>query len=411
MVFPFLEVLPGFLITFVRVLLEPLFWVVVLIIAWQYRQLAVTREHFFGQRVRNIRTDVLVATGYGLLGGFFGSLVMLVVGLNLSGSGLLFLWPVALLLMLFNPRYLCFAYAGGLVGLSNLVFGFPPVSVPQLMALVAILHMVESLLILGSGHLGASPAYIRAEDGRVVGGFTLQKFWPIPLVALVVAGPATGAGGIPMPEWWPLLRPETEISNVLYQLVPVVAGLGYGDLAVARRPEEKSRLAATYLAVYSLALLSLALLAGRVGSLAPAAALFGPLGHELVIALGRRAESEASPLFVPPPRGVMILDVLPGSAAWRAGLRGGDVVLEINGVEVDDRVTFRQMVAEGGPLEVAFLAGGERRYRREFVPRRAPGEPLGVILVPEGDEGYYLEHRTTGPLERWVARWWRRLRR
>ncbi|MBC7105390.1 MAG: PDZ domain-containing protein, partial [Firmicutes bacterium] len=264
------------------------------------------------------------------------------------------------------------------------------------------------------GHLGASPAYIKAEDGRVVGGFTLQKFWPIPLVALVAAGPAAGAGGIPMPEWWPLLRPETDVSNVLYQLVPVVAGLGYGDLAVARRPEEKSRLAATYLALYSLALLALALLAGRFGVLAPAAALFGPLGHELVIALGRRAESRARPLFVPPARGVMILDVLPGSAAWRAGLRAGDVVLEIDGVEVNDRATFRQMVAGGEPLEVALLsplAGGVRRYRREFVPRRVPGEPLGVILVPEGDEGYYLEHRSRGLLERWAARWRRGPRR
>ena len=409
--FWFLEVLPGFLITFLRVLLEPLFWVVVLIVAWQYRQLAATREHFFGQRVRNIRSDVLVATGYGLVGGFLGSLMMLVVGLNLSGSGLLFLWPVALLLMLFNPRYLCFAYAGGLVGLSNLLFGFPPVSVPQLMALVAILHLVESLLILGSGHLGATPAYIRAGDGRVVGGFTLQKFWPIPLVALVAAGPATGTEGIAMPEWWPLLRPETEATNVLYQLVPVVAGLGYGDLAVARRPEEKSRLAAAYLAVYSVALLALALLSDRVRSLALAAALFGPLGHELVIALGRRAETGARPLFVPPSRGVRILDVLPGSAAWRTGLRAGDVVLEINGMEVHDRVTFRQMVAEGGPLEVAFLEGGDRRYRREFVPRRLPGEPLGVILVPEEDEGQYLEYGTTGPLGRWLARWWRRSRR
>ncbi|RYD07115.1 hypothetical protein N752_00605 [Desulforamulus aquiferis] len=116
-------------------------------------------------------------------GGVIASYLMLVIGLTLSGSGLLYLWPLAILLMLIDARFLCFAYAGGILAFSSLVFGWPNVSVPQVLGLVAILHMVEAFLIYVSGHQGAVPTFIKNTEGKVVGGFALQKFWPIPLTA------------------------------------------------------------------------------------------------------------------------------------------------------------------------------------------------------------------------------------
>nr|WP_315987838.1 hypothetical protein [Desulforamulus aquiferis] len=45
--------------------------------------------------------------------------------------------------------------------------------------------------------------------------------------------------------------------------MPVVAGLGYGDLAASRTPEQKGRISAVILGFYSLILLGLAVLADR----------------------------------------------------------------------------------------------------------------------------------------------------
>jgi hypothetical protein len=293
LLFPFGEIIPLMLARFVGVLFNPLFWVVVLLVGLQYRRMESMRETMFGFPKGRAWPHTLMAVSFGLIGGLVGSMMMVFIGLTLTGSGLIYLWVVAIALMFINARFLCFAYAGGIVALSNLIFGYPQVHIPQLLALVAILHMVESFLILWSGHLGAVPAYFKHPGGKVVGGYTLQKFWPIPLVALMVTvGPALPETGVNMPDWWPMIKPALDVdpSMLSYLLIPVVAGLGYGDLAVARNPREKSRLSALFLAGYSVVLLALALASAQSQFFLVVAILFSPLGHELIIYLGKQVE-------------------------------------------------------------------------------------------------------------------------
>lgn len=402
------------LVTLAGTLADPLFWVVVMLVALQYRRMAAVKRAFFGEAgLGGVWRETALAAAYGLLGGFLGSLAIVLVGLTLTGSGLVYLWPVAVLLMLINARFLCFAYAGGVLALAHLFFGFPEVNIAQVLALVAVLHMVESLLILASGHLGAVPAYFRAPGGRVVGGFTLQRFWPIPIAALAVVGPVAVQHGVVMPEWWPLFKPDVpgNPAELTYALVPVVAGLGYGDLAVSRRPAVKSRLSALYLGSYSLLLLLLAYWSQHLHPLAFLAAVFSPLGHELVIYAGKKGEFRRRPIYVPPPQGVGVLDVIPDAPAYRAGLRAGDVVLAVNRTPVNSRRELEEALAWAwGPVEVEFLHGPGRIMRRQVVSRRPPGQPFGLLPVPEGYEEEVVELSTAGPLGRWLADLWRRRR-
>lgn len=409
--FPFGELLPLIVVSFFGVLYNPFFWLVILLVALQYRRMESMREAMFGIRDGKFWSHTFTATGFGLLGGLAGSAVMLFVGLTLTGSGLIYLWVVALILMLINARFLCFAYAGGIVALSNMIFGFPQVQVPQLLALVAILHMVESFLILGSGHLGAVPAYFKHPGGRVVGGYTLQKFWPIPLVALaVMSGPALPQTGVEMPDWWPLIKPAPGVDpkDLIYFLIPVVAGLGYGDLAVARDPREKSRMSALFLAGYSVALLALALASAQSQLLMLVAALFSPLGHELIIHLGKQTEFRARPKYVSRRDGLGVLDVLPNSPAWRAGLRSGDVILSLNNIPVYWREHLEAALELAGtwPVELVYLSGDPPRYRRELISLPGGLSGFGLLPVPRGDEENYTNLNTTGPL----ARWWQNRR-
>ncbi|MCS5696486.1 PDZ domain-containing protein [Desulfofundulus thermocisternus] len=412
--FPFSQLLPLIVTTLASVFFDPLFWVVILLVALQYRRMAVARNEFFGLPADGgVWRDTLAATGYGLLGGFLGSFIMVLIGLSLTGSGLVYLWPVAILLMLINARFLCFAYAGGVLSLSNLLFGFPEIHIAQVLALVAVLHLVESALILASGHLGAVPVYFKSPSGRVVGGYTLQRFWPIPIVALAAVGPVAVQHGVAMPEWWPLIKPEVngEARDLVYTLIPVVAGLGYGDLAVSRSPGEKSRLSALFLGAYSLCLLLLALMSQHFRVLAFLAALFSPLGHEMVIYIGKKLEFLRPPLFVSPSRGVRVLDVLPESPAWRAGIRSGDVLLALNQYQVNSRSELEMVLAGAGSrVEVQFLHGSEQSCRREVV-LRVPDQPLGIVPVPDGGEEAVMDLSTAGPLGRWWQDFWRRFKR
>lgn len=400
------------LIRMLTMLAHPIFWLVVALVALQYRRMASIKEDFFGIKAGGVWRDVVTATGFGLAGGILGSVLMVVVGLTLNESGLVYLWPVAIFLMLINARFLCFAYAGGILALSKLLFGFPPVNIPQVLALVAILHMVESLLILVSGHLGAVPAYFKDRRGNVVGGFTLQKFWPIPIVALAVVGAGGAAGqGVNMPEWWPLLKPGVagDPENLVYALIAVVAGLGYGDLAIARTPREKSKLSSVFLAGYSIILLVLAVVSEASGIIALAAAIFSPLGHETVIHLGRKMEFTGAPLYAPHPEGLRVLDVIPGSRAWRAGIRSGDVLVSINGIPVHTRSQLEYALSYWmWAVELGYISMEDGTYRRELVPSPPAGQPLGLLPIPEGNERNYMELETAGPLGRWWRDFWER---
>ena len=45
-----------------------------------------------------------------------------------------------------------------------------------------------------------------------------------------------------MPDWWPLIKSNllADTENILYVMVPVIAGLGYGDITLTTHPRKKA---------------------------------------------------------------------------------------------------------------------------------------------------------------------------
>ncbi|MGD0154096.1 MAG: PDZ domain-containing protein [Thermacetogeniaceae bacterium] len=406
--FPWGAILSQILAVFLQVLFyQPFFWIIVVLIWLQNRRLLNTREALFGVR-GSVLYPVLTAIGYGILGGLIGSVLMVVLGISLNDLGILWLWIIAILLMLINPRFLCFSYAGGILALISLLTGYPKLNIPALMGLVAVLHLIESVLILISGHIDPLPVYVRNRFGRVVGAFNLQKFWPIPLVVVAMATVAQqGPTGdmIRMPDWWPLLRPLGVLSaQAAYGLLPVIAALGYGELAVTCLPRERVRRTSLHLTLFSLVLLCLAILAAYVPQTVILVTLFAPLGHEVVIRVEQRSELQGQPRFVPPARGVMVLDALRGSPSQQAGLRSGDVILKIADIPVNSRAQLAYALDISGPsveIEYQQEPGRLRRTRITVDPNGPPDliARYGVILAPEPNDPPTVDLSTTSPLQ------------
>lgn len=409
--FPFAALLPLMMKSFLSLVMDWIFWIIVLLVALQYRRMARASQQIFNLPEESIWPPVIQATIFGVAGGFVGSILLIIVGISVLELGISYLWITALALLMIHQRFLCFAYAGGLLSLSKLIFGFPEVSVAQIMGLVAILHMIESLLILFSGHIAPLPVYVKSREGRVVGGFNLQKFWPLPIVALlawILPNQEVIRDVVAMPDWWPLIKTELlqGEGEQVYMMMPVVAALGYGDIAMTARPEEKTRRAALELAAYSIVLLILAVGASHQPGLAIVAALFGPFGHEVLIRIAQRREMQGEPFFVQPERGVMALHVLPHSPLKKIGFSRGDILLSVNGIPVNNEYQIQEILtAAGGYTEIEFLAG-KRRQRQTAIIERKPVEQLGFIPAPSRYETVYLEISGSGGL---LRKWWDRL--
>lgn len=394
----------------IGIFFEPMFWLILLFIGVQYWQMQRGQVRMFGFVGFNLWQQVVQAAVLGALGGVLASILLIIAGISLSSTGLNYIWPVALLLMLIRVRYLCFAYAGGLVSLVSLLTGWPDVLVPHVLALVGILHVTESFLIFVSGRYGAVPVFLRRPDGRVVGAFNLVNFWPLPLVMLVtMAVPQSSlpAAILRMPEWWPLISPPAAQAGYtwVYSLMPVVAALGYTDMAVTSPPRQRRIESARNLALYSVILIALAILGARYAFFLYVAAVLSPVGHEFLILLDNAREREGEPYYVPPPQGVKVLATIPSSPAQRMGVQSGDVIVAWDGVPVRDNQDLAQAIAWSGPTFVLTLAreGREHTVSGHFATERQ----LGVIPAPQGDEPYFWEIRQGGLLDAW----WQRLRR
>jgi hypothetical protein len=438
--FPWGAILPEIVFVFIQALVQPFFWIVVVLIWLMYQRMQKAREALLGVRGSTLRS-VLSALGYGVVGGLLGSILIVVLGVSINDLGIAYLWLIAILLMLISPRFLCFSYAGGILALISLLTGHPELNIPALMGLVGVLHLVESTLILVSGHIEPLPVYVRNRFGRVVGAFNLQKFWPIPLaIVAVAAAPQAPAGGIAMPDWWPVLGIlGTASAQTVFSIFPVVAALGYGELAVTCLPRERVRRTSLHLAAFSLVLLGLAILAAHAPQTAILAALFAPLGHEIVIHAGQRSELQGQPRFIPPMRGVMVLDVLQGSPAHQAGLRSGDVILRVGGLPANSRTELSSALdAAGRSFEIEFqqVPGGVRRAQAVVGRDDLPGGTgwnglsgvtdrddlsgptgrsgilgmtgrFGVITVPEPGDPPTVDIAVTGFLQRLARRLFR----
>lgn len=384
----FFEIGQMFLTTFLIALFMPIFWIVLFLVYLQYRRQLATEKRLFGRPINQMGRQMLYSTGLGIVGGLVASIILIFLGLSLEQIGLYFIWPVALLLLLINPRYLCFSYAGGIVAVIVLLFRhlfivvFPALTqsvivesllrihIPALLVLIGLLHLIEAIMIYLGGHWGSSPIYLKRDSGKVIGAFALQRFWPLPLVALMVSVVAQpDIVGVSMPEWWPILKSSIQPGlgqSLQYAIIPVAAGLGYADMALSSRPRERSAFSAKWLAVYSVILLLIAIGSEYLGWLILPGVLFAPLGHELLILYGNRKEESLTERYINADRGVILMMVLPGTAAQKAGLLEGDLVLKVNGQAVVDSRDLTQKIEES--------------YFMVLLEVLRKGEPFSLVL-------------------------------
>ncbi len=293
----------------------PIFWLAVLLLMIQIRvqqksgalhpwQVQTKQKHRKGNRKQQKQTAnwlsvflsdsycvlqvVLPTIVFGWMGGVIAGVLLVCIGVSMDGQLLLWLWAVSIVLMLIQRRFVCFAYAGGLVALLQLWLYDNPYAGQQILMLVAVLHLAEAVLVRISGTLQSMPVYLRDNGGRTITGTRLQMTWPVPMVIAVPVSESVYSFGIQagyftMPEWWPLLtvQPVSSDGAVLYQLLPVLAAIGYHDMTKGSG-RERIRTAAGRLLLYSVTLGGLVLISIRLSIMLYPAALFSILGHEWI---------------------------------------------------------------------------------------------------------------------------------
>ncbi|ANE46742.1 serine protease [Paenibacillus swuensis] len=401
-----IELLQRFAGALLQLLIQPFYYIGILLIVLQYRRQIRLERKLFHTKLHSLMDETLRTIGWGFAGGLAASVLLAFTGVQLKPETIVLLWAVSVLLMFVRSRYLCFAYSIGMLGIVYFATGFLPESaeteslgwlvamirdldMPGLLALVAVVHAVEAVLVRTQGQRSATPLFMESKRGKVVGGFQLYGFWPVPLFLTV----PVASGGSSM-SWPTLFDGLSGTGGWTFMAFPLI--IGFTEMTITRLPGVKVRLSSALLMAYSLIILAFAIAAGMWNVLILPASIAAVLLHEAMIWYSLRLESEGSPMFVHDRMGLMVLDVLPGSPAHELGIQTGERIHKVNGVRVNRKEDLHAALALQSAfckLEVMNLEGQSKFLQRALFA----GEHhlLGVILAPDQQAMYVVETKQT----------------
>lgn len=332
---------------------------------------------------------------FGLVSGFTGSIGVVYAGVVLDSGIIIHILMIMVILSIINIRFLCTSYAAGVLILARYIFNIPDAGSTSLLLIVAVVHLAESVLIFFNGARDNIPVYIQHKD-NITGAFLMQKFWPMPIVFLSFVSGTAGSGleRFEIHHWWPAFKPDMVGYGALaLTMDSIITVAGYTVISITKQPEQRARETAFQTLAYSLVMFLLGILSARFHVFKVIGAIFAIAAHEAIVLYNYYTEKHGEPLFTPVKRGIRVFDILPGSHAEKMGIKRGDIILRVNGKDVQTEDGITHALREYPTfiwVDVQGADGSMKAYEYKCYPFGT--NDLGILIVPrEREVTYRLE--------------------
>lgn len=374
-----------------------LYWWIMLSLFAGWKRIREERN-LFGIKIFDVFSEWKKTWLTAIISGLIISLVTLGVGVVLTWETILLLNIVVILLSitlrftLLSPSYT--------IGITFLLLLFSPfllenqsfisedffqnVDFQGLAILLGLFLLAEALLTRRVKRDETYPGLQIGDRGEWIGVHHIRKLSMIPFFILVPAGTLTSIA----PFW-----PYFSIGGESYSIVLIPFLIGFDHVSRGRHPNESAKKMAR--AVGLLALIVLIIAAGSIYItwLSVISIIVGILGKELINGLYRVKEKQHLPYFYNQKQGVVVLAVIPGSSADRIGIKPGEMIKKVNGLPIEDEVSFYQSLQIGGAFFKLDVIddNGEVRFVQSALYEGEHHE-LGIIFVKEPHRFQSLKH-------------------
>lgn len=364
----------------------------------QNRKTTVMQKMIIGERLHSPLELTLSQLVIGILAGTMGSLIFSYLGIMFpENSGIEFLFLVSILLMLFKPRFFCFAYSGSILAAISLIVSYVyksqgmaaplNIDIVSLFTLIGILHIIEGILVMIDGDKGAIPIFT-TRGNKIIGGFAFKRYWALPVAIFIMYARkdslSAGLISVNTPDWWPILKNTNTmdlIKNAVLAMIPFYGVLGYSSITFTKNKSMKALYSGIGILIFGVLLTAVAQL-GRIGIIGEAIVIvFSPLAHELMLYIQKNFEEKGNPKFISDDEGIMVLEVAPQSPAYKAGIKSGDKLVEINGMEIFSEASVYEVLKEN-LNQVIFKIKDYKGNFKELSLSRKGSERIGLVLVP-----------------------------
>lgn len=364
------------------------------------RKITAMQQMIIGDKVNSALELTLSQIVLGILAGVIASLILSHLGVIFKqNSGIEILFMISILLMFIKPRFVCFSYSASILGLVSLVFTYfnintsdgteiLRINIIALMTFVGVLHMVEAILVMIDGEKGAIPVFSN-KGGKIIGGYAFNRYWVLPIAifiayATTTMGASAGTESISTPNWWPLLKTNdilNVINTMILGLIPFFGVIGYSSVTFTKKKKSKVFSSGIMILIYGIVLTFVAQLA-RFGIISEILVLiFAPLAHEVMLMIQKKMEDKSKPIFVSDEEGICVLEVVPYSRAYDAGIRVGDKIISVNNQYVEDITEIYKMV-KNSIYDINICLIDMYGNSKEVVLKPQRNKNLGAVLVP-----------------------------
>jgi transcriptional regulator with XRE-family HTH domain len=383
---------------------NPFYYIGVLFIVLHYRKQIQLERKLFHTRLHSLLSETWRVVLWGWLGGIGASILLLFVGVSIQTEVVIVLWVVTVVLMILRIRFLCLAYAVGVLGIAQVIFSWFPnedslresyslletiasADIPSLLVIVGVLHLLEGVLVGLQGARMTTPLFLEGKRGQMIGGQQLQGFWPVPLFLLV---PLAGGSDLSLP-WQTLFGSNLSAG---WTLLAFPAMMGFTELTISKLPKIQARYSANLLYLYALLLLGAAVAAHYWTPLVLLGAILSIALHEGMLRYNQWAEAKRTPFYIHSERGLMVLSVVPNSPAQELGISVGEIIHKVNGHKIKTKTDLHAAMSINSAfcrLEVLNDQGEVRFLKRGIFA--GDHHQLGILLAPDQDVLYFLEQR------------------
>jgi hypothetical protein len=328
----------------------------------------------------------------GLVAGFIVSFISVLMGITIGKVAIEYFLLIIVLMAVINIRFIGFTYVGGVLVVVSALTGSRQIDSVSLLALMGLMQLTEALMTYLSGWTDAIPVYIKHGE-KIAGAFVTRKVWPVPVVFFTYAfGEVLAMSRDAMTlDWRTLLKPETVIPGAaVLGFECLIAVAGYWDISISEGPKQRSKKTSLIMAGIAAFLLISVLIAHFVPIAALIAALTAIAIKEGFVIWGRKVQKLREPLFSSADRGLRLLDVMSGSNAEKIGLEKGDIILKVNGKDVQTIDGLKAALYEYPRyvwISVRKPDGSIKTYEKSFYPGGI--DTLGILTVPRESEVTY----------------------
>lgn len=231
----------------------------------------------------------------------------------------------------------------------------------------------EGTIIEKSGAKSASPRLQQSTRGLRAAGYKVKRLWLVPVLFLV-----PGELVVSFAPYWPQLPiGESSFSLLLFPVVFGFQSRARRTLPVYLYPRIGKAVKKLGIAMALFALLSMVWEPAAFAVLA-----FGVLCRLAISTYFAVQESKGIHAVTPHSQGIMIVDVLPDSPAYKMGLLKGEVIKKVNGLTVSNESELYEAIqVNAAHCRLEVLDHNREVRLRQHVIFRHDHHRLGLVIV------------------------------